>query len=248
MKTKRWTIFAGLFAALLTATVFLVSPAMAQSPENAPAAPRVNLGARVLLRTAAETLEMTPRQLLAELVKEEGRTIANVANEKGVDPNAIVGAVVDKAAVKMSELVAAGKMTQAEADERLENIEKRVAEAINKPLPTKATGRRVRPAVRELLKVAAETLEMTPRQLLAELLKEEGRTIANVANEKGMSPDTVVNAIVDKAAEKMSERVAAGKMTQAEADKRLENIRERVTKAVNSPLPVRNKADRPNNQ
>jgi hypothetical protein len=134
-------------------------------------------------------------------------------------------------------------MTQEEADERLETIRERVTEAINKPLPTKAVGQRARPAVRHMLRVAAETLDMTPRELLAELLKEEDRTIADVANEKGISPDTVVDAVVDKAEEKLAERVADGKMTQEEADERLETIRERVTKAVNSPLPTRDKAN-----
>ncbi len=49
--------------------------------------------------------------------------------------------------------------------------------------------------------------------------------------------------MVDKAEEKLNERVDEGKITQEEAKERLETVREKVTEVVNLPFPQ--KGERP---
>jgi len=132
-------------------------------------------------------------------------------------------------------------MTQEEADERLAAITEKVTEAMNKPLPKKAQNQRTRQIARAMFKIAADTIGITPQELLEELRVEEDASIAEVAANHGSSAGDVIDAIVEKAQEKLDERVADGKMTQEKADERLVNITEKVTEVVNSPFPAREK-------
>jgi hypothetical protein len=90
---------------------------------------------------------------------------------------------------------------------------------------------------RILLAIAAEEIGLTPQELLAELREEEDRSIADVASAHDVSPDSIVDAVVAKASERLAERVEAGDMSQEEADKRLATIREKVTEVINAPFP-----------
>jgi len=84
--------------------------------------------------------------------------------------------------------------------------------------------------------VVAEALGMTPEELRTELAA--GKTIAAVAGEKGVEVQAVVDAIVAEHTSHLDEKVAAGDLTQAEADEILAGAEERATAMVNGELPV----------
>ncbi len=127
-KTK---LFSGLFAGLIAVSA-LVAPTVSAAAGN-DGQGRGQRGGRVLITTAAEELGLTRQELVAELQEEEDRSIADVADEYGVDPDDIVEAVVEKANQRLDEKVANGDLTQAEADEKLASIEEKVTEKINSP-------------------------------------------------------------------------------------------------------------------
>ena len=88
-------------------------------------------------------------------------------------------------------------------------------------------------ATGSLITVAAEQLSMTPTDLLAEL--QAGKTIAQVAGEKGVAVETIVEAFVAGRAEQLTQLVANGQLTQEQADAMLATMRANVTAQVSQP-------------
>lgn len=74
-------------------------------------------GESVLLTVAAEKLGMTGEELMAAL--RDGKTIAGLAEEKGVDTQIIVDAYLAQWKEKLDAQVADGTLTQEEADAKL---------------------------------------------------------------------------------------------------------------------------------
>jgi hypothetical protein len=124
----------------------------------------------------------------------------------------------------LAPLVANGTITQAQADA--------VIAALEAGRPAKGPhGHHGHGPHRHGLSAAATALGMTEAELRTAL--EGGQTLAQVAQSKGVSVDTVVNAIVAEIKTKLNEQVAAGRLTQAQADERLAEATERTKAFVN---------------
>jgi hypothetical protein len=80
--------------------------------------------------------------------------------------------------------------------------------------------------------VAAKVLGMDQPTLVAEL--NAGKTIADVAKEKGVALDTIVDAIIAGRSEALKSAVVAGRMTQAQADEMLTWMRANITARLNA--------------
>ena len=61
----------------------------------------------------------------------EGKSVADIADENGVEIGDIVGALVDERADHLAEHVADGSLTEDEAAEKLEAMEAKIAERLN---------------------------------------------------------------------------------------------------------------------
>jgi hypothetical protein len=84
-----------------------------------------------------------------------------------------------------------------------------------------------------LVAVAADTLGMTQADLIAQL--QGGKTITQVAGEKNVALDTIVNAFVATRQARMAQAVAAGRMAQTQADAMLATMRANVTARLSQP-------------
>jgi hypothetical protein len=84
-----------------------------------------------LLSVAAEELGLTVEELTAEL--QDGKTIAGVAAEQGVEPQAIVDAFVAQRADWLAQAVADGRISQEQADWMLEHMQEQVLEHLDAP-------------------------------------------------------------------------------------------------------------------
>jgi hypothetical protein len=84
-----------------------------------------------------------------------------------------------------------------------------------------------------LVVVAADKLGMPQADLIAQL--QSGKTIAQVAGEKNVALDTIVNAFVATRQARMAQAVAAGRMTQAQVDAMLATMRANVTAQLSQP-------------
>ncbi len=83
--------------------------------------------------------------------------------------------------------------------------------------------------------VAAEKLGLTRVQLVEEL--QAGKTIAQVAEEKGVAPETIVNAFVETHKEWLDARVADGRLTAEQAAERLAAAEAQATEHLTQALP-----------
>ncbi len=88
----------------------------------------------------------------------------------------------------------------------------------------------------EGLEAAAEALGMTTDELRTEL--RDGATIAEIAAAEGVEVQSVIDAMVVAAGAHLAEHVAAGDITQEQADARLEEITARITDHVNNGGPA----------
>jgi polyhydroxyalkanoate synthesis regulator phasin len=84
-----------------------------------------------LISVAADQLGLTVDELLAEL--EDGRSIADVAEQRGVDAQTIADAYIAVRTERLDEAVAEGRITQEQADEMLAHVTEEMAEHLNEP-------------------------------------------------------------------------------------------------------------------
>lgn len=169
------------------------------------------------LNTIASALNMTVAELQAEL--QAGKSVADIAAAKEIALEKVINALVDEYKRQLDAAVAAGRLTQAQADALLANFRAVLPGHLQvravPGLPQKQEGM--------LINALAETLNLTPAELLTEL--RAGKSVADIASAKGVALDKVISALTDAYKQVLNARVAAGRMTQAEADALLERFK-----------------------
>ena len=85
------------------------------------------------------------------------------------------------------------------------------------------------------LRVAAETIGIAPMELAKDL--HDGSTMAEVAEEYGVDPQAVIDALVADATKHIEQAVTDGHMTQDVADRLLAGLEEHITGVVNGDIP-----------
>ena len=87
-------------------------------------------GPKAGLAAAARVIGVSEADLRTAL--RSGQTIAQVAQSKGVDVKTVIDAMVAEARARRAEEVKAGRLTQAQADEKTANLEQRITEMVNR--------------------------------------------------------------------------------------------------------------------
>jgi hypothetical protein len=179
------------------------------------------------LDTAAEVLGMTPEELRAEL--QAGKSLAEVAEEQGVDPQAICDAAHAQREETLQQAVADGRLTQEQADSILERMAEHEGDCLS--APGRPFGMRHGRSMGlgwgghgAGLDTAAEVLGMTPEELRAEL--QAGKSLAEVADEQGVDPQAICDAAHAQREETLQQAVADGRLTREQADSILERMAE----------------------
>lgn len=90
--------------------------------------------------------------------------------------------------------------------------------------------------------IILETLDITVDELRD--ARDEGLTLAELAEAEGVDVATLIDALVAEAEEHIAEHVADGDLTQEEADERLAEVEERITDRVTGEAPERGDGDR----
>lgn len=183
------------------------------------------------LASLAETLGMTEEEVQTEL--EDGKSIATLAEEQGIDLNTIIDDMIAPRLEHLQTLVDEGYMTQEEMDSVVIVMRASTEQRLNQenvPMPgTRGMydhHQHVHP-----LAAAAEALGITTDELQTEL--ESGKSIADIATEKSVDLDTIVDAFVAPMAERLQTAVENGRLTQEEADEIVQTMRENITEKLN---------------
>lgn len=183
-----------------------------------------------LISVAAKKLGLTSQELLTEL--QAGKTIADVAKEKNVAVETIVEAVLAPQAGWLKGMVDSEQLTQEQADAQLALLKANVTRQISEARPL--VGRWGGPE-NSLLSVAAEKLALSSQELLTEL--QAGKTMADVAKEKDVAVETIVEAVLAPRTEQLKQAVTAGQLTQEQADARLALIKANLTQRMSEAWP-----------
>lgn len=238
---KRWIGIGILTAVIIGAAVAI--PAFAQDqPGTPPQGP--NTGSMQPARpiqilvcsttsptdVVAKALGMSPADLRLALVS--GKTISQIAASNNIDMQVVRDALTAQRQADLDQALKDGLITQAEYDQ--------ITAAMKNAPTTTGNGRtdiRV-PAYNTVNQeaVAAQALGMT----CADLVKatQDGTSIAEVAANKGIAVQTVIDAVIAAHKAALDADVKEGLITQAEADGRLTRLNVEVGQWVYSTHPM----------
>lgn len=121
----------------------------------------------------------------------------------------------------LEQAVDEGWLTEEQAEQKRERMAEGFPGRGGKGLRDRHPG-----AVFHGMEIVAEQLDMTRQELMAEV--RDGKSIADLAAEKGVDTQAIVDAIIADTQEHLNEAVADGRLTQERADWMLEQARENV--------------------
>jgi hypothetical protein len=165
--------------------------------------------------------------------RQESQAIINDAAEQlGVEPTELSDALKQALKNRVDAAVKDGRLTDEQGRELKERID-----AGEVPFFGAGPGfhKHFHGPFHAKLEGAAEYLGMTQAQLEEAL--EDGKTLAQVAKDRGKTVDGLVDALVKGAEEKLQAAVEAGRLTEAEKGEMLEGLRDRLTDMVNGRFP-----------
>lgn len=189
-----------------------------------------------------ETLGLSPEELRAAFA--EGASLADIAAEQGVSTEDLKAALTQSMTEHLDQAVADGRLTREEADAKVAEMDSHIDEMINQA-PGEG-GHRMdgeghhghhgdrgpRGFGPDAL---AEALGLTHDELHQGL--QDGRTVAELAAEQGVSESDLVDSLVAAATEHIDEQLAQGEIDAATADARKAELEERVTAMVEGEMP-----------
>jgi hypothetical protein len=168
---------------------------------------------------AIAATQLTPKQ-------ESQAVLSDAARQLGVTPERLTNALEQALKNRVDAAVADGRLTQAQGDELKSRIESGEV-----PLLGLRGGHGPGEYHHHGLDEAADFLGLTEDALRTQL--ESGKTLAQVARDQGKPVDGLIDALVAEEQQELDEAVADGRLTQAQANERLAELRARVTDKVN---------------
>ena len=164
--------------------------------------------------------------------KERDAAVVNdAAKQLGVQPQALSDALKKALENRVDDAVAQGRLTKEQGDALKQRIESGDVPLFAGPRGFHGDHH----GFGRDLDAAASYLGVTESDLRTQL--ESGKTLADVATAHGKSVDGLVDALVADFKQHLDRAVAAGRLTRADADQVLADVRQRVTDRVNGKAP-----------
>jgi lambda repressor-like predicted transcriptional regulator len=165
-------------------------------------------------------------------LRAQGKSLVEIAATKGVTEDSLVNAILKGQKDALQAAVTAGKISQAQADALLKNVE----QGIRFMVESKGVGRFGMGPGMGIVSgdsaVVTKLLGLTIDQINS--LRAQGKSLVEIAATKGVSEDTLVNAILKANQDGVAAAVKSGKITQAQADLILKDMTQRVHLMVES--------------
>ena len=173
--------------------------------------------------------------------EEESKAVVNdAASRLGVTPERLTNALKEAMKARVDAAVQAGRLTEAQADQIKERIDQSEVPMLGGP---GGKGGHHRGGFHHHgLETAAGYLGMSEAAL--ETAVEGGKTLAQVAKDRGKSVEGLVNALVADKKQRIDQAVEDGDLTKAEANRIVAEMRSRVTDMVNGKRPERRHFDK----
>jgi hypothetical protein len=150
--------------------------------------------------------------------------VNDAAKQLGVTPSALTAALKKALENRIDAAVAAGTLTNEQGAELKQRIESGDLPLFFGPRfgPHEHLGE---------LDAAASYLGLTEAELDTQL--ESGKTLAQVAQDRGKSVDGLIQALVDAATKRLDAAVTDGRLTKAQEQQILSGLKQRITDFVN---------------
>ncbi len=169
---------------------------------------------------------------------ESGKTLAQVATAQGKSVSGLEDAIYADAKAHLDQAVADGKLTAAQEQTMLSELKSHLDDLVNRtggpPAGDRGPGKGPGP---QFGAAAASYLGLTEAELRTQL--ESGKTLAQVATAQGKSVEGLKQAILTAAKTKLDADVAAGKLTAAQEQTMLDNLKAHIDDIVNNAGPPR---------
>jgi hypothetical protein len=164
--------------------------------------------------------------------KEESQAIINdAAKQLGIQPSKLSDALKKALENRVDAAVQAGRLTKAEGAAIKQRIESgEFPLFLGPPMGHFGPG-----PFGDKLDAAASYLGLTQDQLRTKL--DSGKTLAQVAKDQGKSVDSLIDALVADAKKHLDDAVADGRITQAQENQILSDLKQRITDQVNATAP-----------
>jgi polyhydroxyalkanoate synthesis regulator phasin len=164
--------------------------------------------------------------------KPKDEFLNKLAGNLNVSPDQLKDALKTTGLQTVDDLVASGKLTQAQADKLKEKINSGQGLGIGKLLGGRKAGK-IRAAFRKQIGASAATaIGISVDDLRGEL--KGGKSIADVAAEHNVSLDTVKSRITADVQARFDQAVQAGKLKQDRADAMLKRLTDNLDKILNA--------------
>jgi hypothetical protein len=168
--------------------------------------------------------QLTPKQ-------ESDAVVSDAAQQLGVSPERLSTALRTALKNRVDAAVADGRLTQAQGTQLKQRIDAGDAPLLGLRGGGPGFGHHHHYDLDE----AAAYLELTEDALRTQL--ESGKTLAQVAQAQGKTVAGLIDALVAEEKQELAEAVTAGRLTQAQADGRLTDLRARVADKVDGVRP-----------
>jgi uncharacterized protein (DUF433 family) len=177
----------------------------------------------------ADAIGITPAVLATEL--QGGKTVAQVAQLHGADVQKVVTALVAAETKDIDAALASGKITQPQADKAKANVLQQAQAEVNGVEGKHGAGRKGGAEDPAEAQAVADAIGITPAVLATEL--QGGKTIAQVAQTHNADLQKVVAALVTIENKEIDAELAAGKITQPQADQKKATVQQHVQDEIN---------------
>lgn len=193
-------------------------------------------GGYSLVEATAEVTGLSEEEVIAAL--NDGQTFADVAEGAEVDPQEIVDAAVAEHEARLQAAVDAGRLTNEQMEQMLADIREHVTDELDETHEPRLfgggrfggglLGRLGGGSWTTMFDAVAEALGLDPTGLFTEL--HEGKSVAEIAEEKGVDLEKVRDAVeaarVEARKEAVEQAVENGRLSEEQGEWMLEGLEE----------------------
>lgn len=216
---------------VLTALLAVAVSGTAIAAQTTREKPRSGVAAKAkvhggLLKAAADYLDLSPKQVHAEV--RTGKSLAQIATAHGKSVDGLRAALVLALKAKVDAALTEGRLDAAKAQRLLDRAPAIVERLVLRAPKARAGRVHLRGG---MLKVAADYVGFTPKQLVYEL--RSGTSLAQVATARGKSVEGLEAALLAAFRAQVDAAVADGRLDTARARKLLERAPAHIKRLVN---------------
>ncbi len=199
---------------------------------NVPSKPKLAAAVVAVAALAGGGAAIAATQGAGSPGEESQAIIDDAAADLGVSSAKLTDALKQALVDRLDDQVAAGTLTQEQADamkNRIESDDFPILGGLHGGGPDHH-------GAFADLDAAATYLGVTAEELRTDL--DSGKTLAEIATADGKTVDGLVQALASSAKERLAADVEAGRLTQAQADEMSADLKQRITDMVNGELPA----------